>query len=153
MKFRLFILILSFMVLSIVGCGGKNRPADMPALQPCTVKIVMAGAPVEGAIVTFSPESGQWFGNALTDATGNAKILTRGQFVGVPQGTYKILISKSVSSDPNWIRQSEEETTPPTIHHIDLKFSDTVNTPFVREVKEGTNHFDFEVTPPADVKQ
>jgi hypothetical protein len=148
MKFRLFILTISFLLLSMIGCGGKSRPENMPALQPCTVKVVMAGTPVEGAIVSFSPESGQWFGNAITDSTGTAKILTQGKFAGIPQGTYKILISKSVSSNPNWIRQSEEEQEPPTIHHIDLKFSDTVKTPLSCEVKEGNNHFDFEVTPP-----
>jgi hypothetical protein len=150
MKFRLFILTVSFILLAVIGCGGKSRPENMPALQPCTVKVVMAGAPVEGAIVSFSPESGQWFGNAITDSAGNAKILTQGKFVGVPQGIYKILISKSVSSNPNWVPQSEGEPAPPTIHHIDLKFSDTAKTPLSCEVKEGTNHFDFEVTPPSN---
>jgi hypothetical protein len=148
MKFRSFILIFPFILLFLTGCGGKSRPENMPALQPCTVKVVMASVPVEGAIVSLSPESGQWFGNAITDSSGTAKLLTQGKFVGVPQGTYKVLISKSVSSNPNWIPQSEAESAPPTIHHIDLKFSDTVKTPLSCEVKEGTNHFDFDVTPP-----
>ncbi|MDR2117660.1 MAG: hypothetical protein LBP87_14885 [Planctomycetaceae bacterium] len=150
MKFRLFILIVPFIfvLLFLAGCGGNNRPENLPALQPCTVKVMMAGVPVEDAIVSFSPEAGQWFGNAITNSAGTAKILTQGKFVGVPQGTYKVLINKSISSNPNWVPQSEGESAPPTIHHINLKFSDTVKTPLSCEVKEGTNHFDFEVTPP-----
>lgn len=139
--------ILSVLAAVSGGCGPK-LPENLPALQPCTVLVTMDGAPLAGAIVSLSPDSGQWYANGITDAAGKVAIKTQGKYPGAAAGPYKVLVSKTVSSDPNWIPASEADKPPTDVVHVDPLFGDATKTPLSCDVKEGGNELTFDVKPP-----
>lgn len=97
MAFRLFISIfLLSAVVILSGCGGPERPADLPRLYPCTVTVVQDGRPLEEAIVNFISidPSFKWSVFARLDASGTGKVFTQGLFPGAPEGEYKVVLSK-----------------------------------------------------------
>ena len=134
--------------LFVFGCGGSQRPANLPKLHPCTVKVTLGDAPLADALVVLSPSIDQWFGNGATDSSGTVKIKTQGKFSGMAVGEYKVLISKSVSSNPNWVSQSENDEPPPMIDYVDSIFSNPSKTPLDCTIKAGNNAFDFRVEAP-----
>lgn len=85
-----------------LGCGGEERPAGMPILQPVTIKIVQGGSPLEGASVQLMPEeaSNTWASGGSTDAMGEVKIMTMGKYDGAPAGKYKVTVDKISSDGP-----------------------------------------------------
>ena len=93
------ILLATVVIVLVTGCGGPKRPDGFPALYSCSVTVTQGNAPLEGVNVTLrNPEiSGKWSISGMTDASGVAKIRTHGQFPGAPMGTFKVVLSKSVS--------------------------------------------------------
>ena len=102
---RLFVL--PFIIFTaFLGCGkpAKEKPADMPELIPCEITVKLDGSPLSGATLRFlSTSSGSsketWSVSGTTNASGVAKMQTYGEFIGVPEGEYIVLISKSQTDD------------------------------------------------------
>lgn len=92
--------------------------------------------------------SGQWYATGITDASGTVKIKTQGKFAGIATGDYKVMISKTVSSDPKWMPADDSATPPPEIVHVAPRFGSITTTPLACSVKEGANEFTFDVQPP-----
>jgi hypothetical protein len=91
------------MVVSFVGCGGGG---DFPDTVPMECTITMDGVAVEGAIVSFLSEDGEYSGSGQTDAEGVAIIETFEAEDGVVPSSYIVTVRKveitetSASSDP-----------------------------------------------------
>ena len=89
-----------FLALIAIGCNsGQKLPVGMPSLKPCVLTFTQDGVPLEGAIISLYPASGsqQWTLGGKTDATGKAVIFTNGLYEGVPEGSYKVVVSKKES--------------------------------------------------------
>ena len=102
---KIFSRLMLFLLIGIVVCmpacsRGPKKPAGMPKLCPTEVTVNSKSGPVADAIVSLVPADGsraQWGSGARTNAQGVARIKTHGQFDGVPEGKYKILITKTVT--------------------------------------------------------
>jgi hypothetical protein len=92
----LLILVSCGISMTITGCGGTTRPPGMPKLYPVTISVIQDDKPLADAVVTLIPEEvgNQWSSGGATDAKGQLKPMTYSQFPGVPEGKYKVCISK-----------------------------------------------------------
>jgi len=82
------------LLCTLLGCGGQPKPAGLPNLYRCQVTVTMGGKPVDGAIITFAPEAGQWSANGRTDANGVAQMKTHATYDGAPAGKFKVGVNK-----------------------------------------------------------
>ena len=93
------ILIVSFAVIGIVGCGGPKIKEGNFKVTPVTGTVTLDGAGLADADVMFMLEGtppADYFGSAAkTDAQGNFEVVT-GTRKGVPAGKYKVVVSKWV---------------------------------------------------------
>lgn len=77
-------------LLSVAGCGDGSSLNTVPA----TGSVTLDGEPVEGAVVTFSPEGEGHAAGGVTDATGAFVLTTEVKGDGAVPGTYNVMISK-----------------------------------------------------------
>lgn len=161
-------LILSVALLCVfVGCGVQRRPKGMPKLYPCKVRVTDGSAPVEGASVTFRPESGgdgTYTPGGTTDSNGETVLQLNGRYPGAPLGSYKVTVRKTAvvyqkGFEPENIKieatgdEVEDRKTRFTIaqdysevvDEIDPVYSDPEETPLRAEVVKGKNSFDLAV--------
>ena len=90
--------ILTILAVLLVGCTPSNRPAGLPPLHPCTITITQNGSPLADVSVWLvATEPSEWPSTGVTDASGQAMIVTFGQFRGAPIGEYAVVLSKTVS--------------------------------------------------------
>lgn len=101
MKYFSHLLIVLGLFVAIVGCGKSNLPPDLPKLVPCKITVTQEGSPLENAKVFLQPEDGsKWNATGNTNAQGETVLMTHGMYNGVPEGKYKVLISKTESTNP-----------------------------------------------------
>ncbi|MDR2439500.1 MAG: carboxypeptidase-like regulatory domain-containing protein [Planctomycetaceae bacterium] len=102
--FRFLFLWIASIVL-IIGCQrGPSLPSDIPPLTVCKIIVTQNGEPVDGVSVSLLPvtKTENWRTSGVTDANGTTVPFTNGLFEGVPQGKYKIVVSKTErESDKN----------------------------------------------------
>ena len=99
MKYNIFLLLSQALVLAVsLGCGAK-LPPGMPKLYPATVSVNFDdGKPVGGASVIFRltdpvlPRT--WLHAGTTDSEGKVKMMTDGEYLGIPAGKYTVTIEK-----------------------------------------------------------
>lgn len=94
---------LVFTVIFIVGCGQK-LPKGMPKLY--TTKVVVTyddGTVIPGATVLLTPvdksTTEDWSSGGTTGEDGSIELYTRGQYKGVPAGSYKATVRKVAVED------------------------------------------------------
>jgi hypothetical protein len=111
MKKYLPILLLLFFC-SFLGCSEK-RPENMPMLYPVRLILVQEGKPLAGAMVLLKrhSETTKYSCGGMSDANGVVKIQTHGKYAGVPEGSYTVTVSKTITerSGP-WDKIPSEET-------------------------------------------
>ncbi len=94
---------LSLILLVVPGCG-DSRPEGMPKLYPAKVTITQDGSPLADATVGFVSENSaltRWPAGGVTDANGIATIHTYGQYPGAPEGSFKVIVTKTINEgDP-----------------------------------------------------
>src|SRR5262245_18967580 len=78
------------------GCGGG--PKDLPDIAPVTGTVTLDDKPLEGAVVTFQPETTRQ-SSALTDAGGKYQLSFNQTLKGAAIGKHTVRISKR--SDPS----------------------------------------------------
>ncbi|MDR3197252.1 MAG: hypothetical protein LBU34_05225 [Planctomycetaceae bacterium] len=91
---RIFITIVS--LSCFCGCGEK-QPDGFPPLHSVTISIKENAVPLENVNVAFYNEDGsipQWSIGGVTDAKGITQLKTYGKYDGVPEGIYKVVLSK-----------------------------------------------------------
>ena len=97
MQFRIFLaLAITFVLCVLSGCEKAPRPDGFPDLFPCKITITQEGKPLEDALVRLMPEGWtfQWTISGKTDKNGVANIVTHTNYAGVPEGTFKVCVSK-----------------------------------------------------------
>ena len=116
----------------------------MPALHPVTLKFTQDGQPCEGASISLIPEipSG-WISGGSTDATGTAVLRTYGKYPGVPEGKYKVVVTKVVREQIGPPSESMYDFAGEAVYHlIDTVYSVPGTTTIEIEVQPGRNVFD-----------
>lgn len=83
---RFFVISLLFLC-PFAGCDSG------PKFYPATGTVTYEGKPVDGAMVTFTPEKGST-GSSTTDAAGKFTIMSDGK-PGAVVGTHKVTVAKS----------------------------------------------------------
>lgn len=112
------------------GCGG---PADVPDLGEVSGYVKLDGQPVQGAKVTFQPETGRP-STAFTDAEGNYELAySRGES-GAKVGKHTVRISTLVVAD------DEQPGVPEKIPEQYNK-----KTELTKDVEGGDNEINFDL--------
>ena len=98
MKHNLMLLFLSLVFVVSLGCGSK-MPPGMPKLYPATATVTFEdGKPVGGASVIFRLTdpvlTRTWLHAGTTDSDGKVKLMTDGEYPGIPAGKYSVTIEK-----------------------------------------------------------
>jgi hypothetical protein len=152
------LLSLSFMgFLFVVGCGPGG-----PKMSPVTGNVTLDGKPIAKAMVTFTPEKGGQSSTGLTDEKGSYVLIGNGSGSrkGAIHGQHKVTI-KQISDKPpvqqNTEMSSDSEAyaqqgdpsqyTKAAVSHKDvIPARYNTNSELMREVGDGENVFDFELT-------
>lgn len=82
----------------MVGCSDPGEGGDRVETHEVSGKVTMAGGPVAGASVIFSPKEGQPVATGRTNNEGEYTLMTYESGDGAATGEYEVLISKSVAS-------------------------------------------------------
>lgn len=127
-RFYLLMMVLAFLICD--GCSKDNRPKDLPRLYPVTLSIMSDDQPIGKALVFLYAEDkaiANWTVSGVTEADGNAIIVTHGQFRGAPEGKFKVCVKKvEPALGPGG--------KPQVIHHVDPKFGEPETTPLEAEI-------------------
>lgn len=139
MKKIIYIILLIF-ITSIVGCGDKSRPSDLPPLYSCTVTVTQDSKPLEEVMVMFEPIDSadvKYSAAAITSADGNALMKTYG-FQGVPVGKYKVVVTKIIGEASEYkLNEStgrEETVNSKRYRLIEPQFTSAETTPHEIEI-------------------
>jgi hypothetical protein len=127
------------------GCGQK--PGTAPTVK-VTGTVTHNGTPVEGAGVTFFPESGRP-ASGVTDAAGKFTLSTFESGDGAVVGNHKVAIADSKVSEetaPMPGTPEAENYTPPESRFPE-KYANPATSELTAEVKDGgENDFTFDIT-------
>ncbi|MDO5554531.1 MAG: hypothetical protein Q4G68_12300 [Planctomycetia bacterium] len=93
---KIFVLISIILTTALAGCGPK-KPSDMPKLYPVQLTIVQEGTPLADANVALRAKesAAKYAAGGMTDSNGVVILHTHGQYKGVPEGEYTVIINKS----------------------------------------------------------
>ncbi|EAQ82251.1 hypothetical protein [Blastopirellula marina] len=115
-------LLLGALLLS--GCSGTTL---LEGAAKTIVTITLDGAPVDGAVVVFMPESGGRSASGISNPQGNAEMGTLESGDGVFPGKYKITIFKSIDDPSFVVKNASAESpgapdSPPQIYLVPKKY-------------------------------
>jgi len=123
------------LIAVMAGCGGPEGPA----IAPVTGVVTLKGEPVEGAEVTFIPQSGRP-SVGVTDKKGKYTLQYAGNRQGAVLGKHKVTISTRRQGVEGEGSQPSVEPRPET---IPARYN--VATELEVEVESGSNEFDFQL--------
>lgn len=133
----------------LLGCGESG-----PKLAPVTGTVTLNGKPLEGAVVSFQPDSSFAEGipaNVRSGPDGNYKAFTNGRS-GVMPGKYRVVVTKSLI-DPSKINPEFKDD--PYMAQLSLgpmaekspaqRKKEQIEDTFVREIppEGGVQNFDL----------
>ncbi len=127
----------------VVGCGAKS---DGPETYPVTGVVTLKGAPVDGAVLQFtptSPDAGIAGAQVMTNPDGAFEVkinLEMGKTTktGLPPGDYKVAVTK--------LQMAPGQTAPniPPKNVLPPEYATIESTPLTATVKpEAENRFEF----------
>jgi hypothetical protein len=120
-----------------VGCGDTGG-----GTARVKGKVTVAGLPVEGIAVTFTPTSGRP-AVGVTDASGNFTLSTLNNADGAVPGTHKVAFSKGPSGDPP---PSDLTGPPPPAQPFNAKYTSGATSGITAEVVKGkSNEFTWDL--------
>lgn len=93
MSLRVRSMLACLFLLIATGCSPSH-----PATSPVSGTITYKGAPVGEAVVVFAPDGSGRPATATTDAQGNFRLSTFGEFDGAMPGNYKVTVTKLVKN-------------------------------------------------------
>lgn len=130
--------------LTFVGGCSRPKPDGMPKLVPCTVRVTQEEEPLAGATVELlGDENFKWTVSGTTDAQGNAKIHTHGDYPGAPEGSYKVAVSKQVVEqeevDESQMSASYVPSGGTAYNCVDPQYGKADTTPLTIDVKGKTS--------------
>ncbi|MDR1268523.1 MAG: carboxypeptidase-like regulatory domain-containing protein [Planctomycetaceae bacterium] len=143
---------LFLLIVFIIGCQYRpSLPPDIPPLTVCKITVMQNGEPVDGASVSLISVTGieNWRTSGMTNENGITVPFTNGLFEGVPQGKYKIVVSKNEREEDNnipstppmgtpgyeeWLKKYSGKTRVITYSLIEKQYSSFSTTPHEIEV-------------------
>jgi hypothetical protein len=139
-----------------VGCGGAKKPDGMPQLYKTTLLITQEKTPLAGAIVSLVSEdvSNNWTSGGTTNANGVVNIMTYGQFLGCPEGKFKVCISKQMVEGKVDMSDPASPKGSPIIYDlVPPELNSAKTTTLEIEVKAGEkNHFELDAGKSVHIK-
>ncbi|PQO28844.1 carboxypeptidase-like regulatory domain-containing protein [Blastopirellula marina] len=136
-----------------IGCNsGPTPPDNLPTLHPVKLKLLQDGMPLADASVRLVPngERSSWYSGGTTDADGIVAIKTHGQFLGAPEGSYRVTISKiempeAATSTLEDLNKKASQGS--TFDLVDPKFGNPAKTTLRLEVAAESNEQEFDLGP------
>jgi len=113
--------LLAILVMANCGCGQSSDRwiSARPQTTLASGTITFDGAPLEGAVVVFHPDSPDGIGaSAVTDEAGKFELKTFPPECGVVPGEYSVTVMKSMMPGPSKTDGSSEDPSP--IHVISV---------------------------------
>ncbi len=109
---RTIVLLIGVSFIVFTGCQGKKRPDGFPKLYSVTLEVLQKGQPAEGVAITLvsKNQSVPWAVGGKTDASGKAILVTHGQYRGVPNGEYSVIMSKTETDNIDELLAGPDET-------------------------------------------
>ena len=142
---NIFLFMALIIVLGVAGCSQSNRPEGLPKLYSCQITITQDGKPLPEASIQFiGGESAKWPISGLTDASGIAKMVTYGQFPGVPAGDYHVVVQKTVENVLT-VGSDYSSGSSDIYSLVEVKFTKAEETDLEISVSTGRNSQTFEV--------
>jgi len=123
---------MTFVLAAVIGCSG-GITSDFGLV---TGTVTMAGKPLEGAEVVFSPPSGRP-SMGLTDSSGKYELTYIRDTKGAVPGTHKVRITTRPES------VADDYSGPAFKEPIPAKYN--TDTTLTADVKAGENTFNFEL--------
>jgi hypothetical protein len=146
-----YVVLLCLCVSFLSGCNQSQRPKGLPNLHPCTITVTQNGSPVTDVSVQLvSKEESIWPVTGTTDTSGNAVLVTYGQFRGAPVGDYIVVLSKRLTETKTPANEYVSGTTE-VYSLIDVKYTESETSPLEMSVKKGRNTMSFEIGSPVRV--
>jgi hypothetical protein len=147
MKYLITTVSVLLLMFPISGCSKKPTPDGLPPLVTCSVLVQQDKTPLSGANVSLIPENNsKWNAAGTTDNSGIAKLYTLAQYEGVPEGTYKVIVSK-METIPGIAGASDGSTKGTPDQHFSLvepQYSNPAETPLTLEIVKGQPHYDVD---------
>ena len=148
---KILIAIVACICAVSLGCGGVEKPKDLPTLYPTTIQIVYDdGTPVDGATIALrlpKPTGGRvWNLTGMTDATGSLVLKTDGQWDGAPAGSYQVMVTKEVADiDQGGGEPGASAVVKCSTRFVDQKYNDPTTSGLTVEIKESKEGNVFEL--------
>jgi hypothetical protein len=150
--FHYVVVALCLCVPFLSGCNQSQRPKGLPNLHPCTINVTQNGNPVDDVSVQLiSKEESVWPVTGTTDTSGNAVLVTYGQFRGAPIGDYIVILSKRLTETSTPAANEYVSGVTEVYSLIDLKYTEPETSPLEMSVKKGRNTISFEIGQPVRV--
>ncbi len=149
--------ILSIGMASISGCGGGGEGGRRVDVVPVSGKVIMGGAAIAGATVSFSPTTpGTPAAIGRTNDVGEFELTTYDAGDGAAPGVYTVIIMKSVAKKSAADPEHSAEGVPSEKSHeasesasgsdsgIPDIYTDASTTPLKSDVRAGEeNKFEY----------
>lgn len=125
-------------VVILAGCD--SGPDDMPEIAPVRGRVTLDGQPLVDAHVIFAPVEGGQTSEARTGPNGGYELRYRQDTMGAKLGKHKVYISTYI--EPEQTDDLKDVGGFP--EKVPKRYNE--NTTLEREVVDGKNVFDFELT-------
>jgi hypothetical protein len=143
-----YVVFLCLCVSFLLGCHKSPRPEGLPDLHSCTITVTQNGNPVaDVSVQLIAKEESVWPVTGTTDTSGNAVLVTYGQFRGVPIGDYIVVLSKR-STEPKTPANEYVSGVTEVYSLIDIKYTESETSPLEMSVKKRHNTMSFEIGSP-----
>ncbi|GHT32463.1 hypothetical protein FACS1894214_4330 [Planctomycetales bacterium] len=156
-RLSLFIVNYSLFILFLSGCGGAERPANLPKLYPTSITLTQEGKPLVNAMVMlYSADADfKWSVAGITNASGTAEIKTHGKFSGSPLGEYKVAVSKTENPNQGESFDDTEEgqkkraaakrqSVAVIYNLVEKQYMERDTTPLLIKIEKGKNRQTFD---------
>ena len=93
----------------------------------------------------------EWPVSSVTNDSGTAILVTYGQFPGAPEGTYKVVLSKTVYEEIEAATDEYSSAAVDVYSVIAAEYTEAETTPLTMTIKRGRNTQSFELGEPVRV--
>lgn len=143
---KLLVLALCLLIVTTASCKQEKRPAGMPEIYPCSLKIVQDSAPLadaEVSVVSSDPQIVRFPCGGVSDQDGIVELKTMG-FKGAPAGSFKVVVSKiEYLNQPKSYDEAQkfqsEGIKEESFDLVDRKFGDASTTDLQIEIQQSNS--------------
>jgi hypothetical protein len=142
MKTPFYLVTSIFYLVFLTGCHKTNIPPDLPKLVSCKITVQQEGKPLTDASVFLVPQdSSKWNATGNTNKQGVAEMFTHGMYQGVVKGKYKVVLSKTESTNPPLVPTDQYQEKQKHFTLVEEVYGDTDKTPLEIDVARNTKEY------------